>query len=149
MEIIDMKTDLIQAYQEILSAKFPTIIICADPNIAQRNGGTLGAFCIPDDQASEYMDFMVNEFSDILEELGLQEVPLLPRSESTTREYYPDIWEKYLNGQACMELIIECVNEPETKSMHDIWVYEQWNKQIPVETIDPQNNYNTGLQVAA
>lgn len=90
-------------YREILCERFPGIVVCIDPYMGKHDGGTLGVFCIPDDKAEEYMEFMLDEFQDILDEHGLPELSVLPRTESTTKEYYPEIWKSWKLKQGTLK----------------------------------------------
>ena len=76
----------LKVYGEVIQKRFPCTIITMDPDCEN----CLAVFGIPDDQCVDYHRFMIEDVHPIMD----KEIVVIMHTESTTKEYYPDIYKR-------------------------------------------------------
>ncbi|HDL86554.1 MAG TPA: hypothetical protein ENH11_09565 [Candidatus Acetothermia bacterium] len=88
--------ELAVKYQVLLRTEFPTVHVRKDPQVGDLDGGMLAVFCIPDDRARGWTEFMTSgKLAELANKAGLRHIPLLPHTESTTKTHYPELWAEF------------------------------------------------------
>ena len=82
--------NMLAQYQALIAERFPNVVLHEDTEGPSCGGcEDLDAFCVPDDSASSFMAFLLDELPILSEAMGLPPVGIIPHSLSATREYYP------------------------------------------------------------
>jgi len=79
-------------WQAALRKYFPTVIVREVLFREEDNLPLLGVYMIPDEHASKYMQFSLDERPDFVVRENLPDCDLSPSTASVTREHFPSIW---------------------------------------------------------
>ena len=80
-------------YLALCSRRFPTVVLAENGSVPSfGHDPVLDAFCVPDDAMAAFTRFLIDDFPDMVEAERLEPVTIIAHSETSTRLYYPQMF---------------------------------------------------------